>query len=67
MLGERQSGSSKTPIFGLNYSASELSAAKNYSKSLSRLTTAELLSLTRRSESRVQAFLDALDKITLNS
>ncbi len=67
-IGTRQSGARFTPIFGLRLTSSALAAAKRYSQTtLSGVSLDRLLALTRRGESRVQAFLDSIKKVTLNS
>ncbi len=67
-LGTRQSGASLTPMFGLCMNKKILLSAKEYSENcLSDLSVLELTALTRRSEQRVKAFLDGLEKVTLNS
>lgn len=67
-IGTRQSGISTTPIFGLKMSADILKSAKAYAdKNLGEFTLSELTALTRRSKSRVDAFLNDLNKVTLNS
>lgn len=67
-IGVRQSGSSTTPIFGLKMNAAILKNAKGYAELYLRdLTLTELSALTRRSKERVEAFLNELNKVTLNS
>ncbi len=67
-IGTRQSGASLTPIFGLKCTAETLTGAKEYAdKYLGGLSLQELSALTRRSKSKVEAFLSELNKVTLNS
>ena len=67
-IGTRQSGSSVTPIFGLRMTAEILASAKIYADNhLKNLSIDELSALTRRSKSRVNAFLNEIGKVTLNS
>lgn len=67
-LGVKQSGRSLTPMFSLEVNAQILSNAKEYAdKYLSNLSLNELLALTRTSKSRIDAFLDAINSVTLNS
>lgn len=67
-MGVKQSGASKTPIFGLKMNAEVLKNAKEYADAYLRgYTLDELCALTRRSKSRVDAFLSELNKVTLNS
>lgn len=67
-IGTRQSGRSSTPIFDLPMDAEVLKNAKKYAdEKLSSLSLFELLALTRRSKARVDAFLEELDEVTLNS
>ena len=67
-IGTRQSGSSVTPIFGLRMTAEILASAKIYADNhLKNLSIDELSALTRRSKSRVDAFLNEIGKVTLNS
>lgn len=67
-IGTRQSGRSSTPIFDLPMDAEVLKNAKNYADSkLSDLSLYELLALTRRSKARVDAFVEKLAEVTLNS
>jgi len=68
VLGTRQSGISRTPLFGLALNARTLTAAKDYAKeNLFGFSLSELNALTRRSQPRVEAFLDEIRKVTLNS
>ena len=67
-LGVKQSGRSLTPMFSLEVNAQILSNAKEYAdKYLSNLSLNELLALTRTSKSRIDAFLDTINSVTLNS
>lgn len=67
-VGTRQSGTSLTPIFSLKMSAQILASAKEYAdRYLKSLTLNELTALTRRSATRVDAYLNELRKVTLNS
>lgn len=67
-IGTRQSGRSSTPIFDLPMDAEVLKNAKKYADDkLSDLSLYELLALTRRSKARVDAFVEKLDEVTLNS
>lgn len=67
-VGTRQSGTSLTPIFSLKMSAQILASAKEYAdRYLKNLILNELTALTRRSASRVDAYLNELKKVTLNS
>ena len=67
-IGTRQSGRSTTPIFALQMNGEVLKNAKSYAEeNLSNLPLCDLLALTRRSKARVDAFLEELDEVTLNS
>lgn len=67
-LGIKQSGRSLTPMFSLEVNAQILSNAKEYAdKYLSNLSLNELLALTRTSKSGIDAFLDTINSVTLNS
>ncbi len=67
-IGTRQSGSSVTPIFGLQMTSEILVSAKIYADNhLKNLSIDELSALTRRSKSRVDEFLNEIGKVTLNS
>lgn len=67
-IGTKQSGRSSTPIFDLQMNSEILSNAKSYAEGkLSHLSLNELVSLTRQSKSKVDAFLKKLDEVTLNS
>ncbi len=67
-IGTRQSGSSVTPIFGLQMTSEILASAKIYADNhLKNLSIDELSALTRRSKSRVDEFLNEIGKVTLNS
>ena len=67
-LGVKQSGRSLTPMFSLEVNAQILSNAKEYAdKFLSNLSLNELLTLTRTSKSKIDAFLDTINSVTLNS
>lgn len=67
-IGTRQSGRSQTPIFSLPMDAEILKNAKSYADNqLISLTLDELVALTRRSKSKVDAFLSEIDEVTLNS
>lgn len=67
-LGVKQSGRSLTPMFSLEVNAQILSNAKEYAdKYLSNLSLNELLALTRTSKSKIDAFLDTINSVTLNS
>ena len=67
-IGTRQSGRSTTPIFALQMNGEVLKNAKSYAEeNLSNLPLCDLLALTRRSKTRVDAFLEELDEVTLNS
>lgn len=67
-IGTRQSGRSTTPIFDLQMNGEVLKNAKSYAdENLSDLPLCDLLALTRRSKARVDAFLEELDEVTLNS
>ncbi len=67
-LGVKQSGRSLTPMFSLEIDAQILSNAKEYAdKYLSNLSLNELLALTRTSKSKIDAFLDSVNSVTLNS
>ncbi len=67
-IGTRQSGRSTTPIFDLQMNGEVLKNAKSYAdENLANLPLCDLLALTRRSKARVDAFLEELDEVTLNS
>jgi len=67
-LGLKQSGQSKTPLFGLNMNASILLKAKDYAQTkLKDLTLQQLKLLTRNSQDKFDEFLSDIQKITLNS
>ncbi|MBO4554208.1 MAG: DEAD/DEAH box helicase [Clostridia bacterium] len=67
-LGTKQSGTSLTPIFGLNMGAYVLENAKKYAdEKLAKLSLDRLLALTRGSKQRVDEFLEAISHVTLNS
>lgn len=67
-IGTRQSGRSTTPIFDLQMNGEVLKNAKSYADEyLSNLPLCDLLALTRRSKAKVDAFLEELDEVTLNS
>lgn len=67
-IGTKQSGVSQTPIFGLPLNAKILFNAKQYaSEKLKSLQLSELLALTRQSKNKVEAFLDDISKVTINS
>lgn len=68
VLGLKQSGASYTPIFGLKLTSQALLDGKKYAAGrLGALSLNELISLTRRSEKRVRAFIEDLREVTLNS
>ncbi len=67
-IGTKQSGRSLTPMFELQMSSSILLQAKEYADSkLKSLTLNELLALTRQSRAKVDAFIEKLRSVTLNS
>ena len=67
-LGTKQSGASLTPIFALNMSAYVLENAKKYAdEKLAKLPLDHLLRLTRGSKEKVDEFLEAIGRVTLNS
>lgn len=67
-IGTKQSGRSLTPMFDLQMSAYVLQKAKEYADAkLKPLKLNELLALTRQSRAKVDAFIDKLRSVTLNS
>jgi ATP-dependent DNA helicase RecG len=67
-LGVRQSGFSKTPIFGLAMNSAVLTNAKAYAnRMLSNFDFSALLALSHCPKVKVDEFLDNISSITLNS
>lgn len=66
-IGTKQSGISVTPIFGLQMNSEVLKNAKSYADGLSNLSLNELLALTHCSRSKVDDFIEKIEKVTINS
>lgn len=66
-IGTKQSGISVTPIFGLQMNGEVLKNAKSYADGLSNLSLNELLALTHCSRSKVDDFIEKIEKVTINS
>lgn len=68
ILGQRQSGLSKTPIFGLKLTSYVLKNAKTYAENkLCSFSGDTLLSIVRCPKSRVELYFDKVRDLTLNS